>query len=97
MQIDVTVLTDEQLTALAIISPDAARQERLRRAMYPDLDTGFSALAQAVFELRQAIDNLRNTTAVRAVMSSNVLDVSEKLLAKAHSMGYSIASPTLKV
>lgn len=97
IQIDVTTLSEEQLTALALICPDTAAAERERRSAFPTLADGLGALAQAALNLEQALEGHRQTAATKAVKDTEILSIIRRLLARARIDGVEVPRPTLQV
>jgi hypothetical protein len=80
LNIDPTTLDDSQLTALAIIAPDVAQAERLRRRAFKSSSDAITALRQAHLELATIIAGNRQWKTAKKVVGTGILDVIERLL-----------------
>lgn len=95
IEIDVTTLNNEQLTALAMIAPDAVQEEQARRESFPTLDEFFNALLAGAVHLETSLSGLRGTAAVKAVQDSGLLDVVRRGVLTARRNGFVVEPPSL--
>lgn len=95
IEIDLTSLSDEQLTAMALIDPSAVKVERERRFAFDSLEEGLTALAQAYVQLSTLLDNKRNTEGTKAVKMTGIVETCERLLATARRFGVPYELPSV--
>lgn len=96
IEIDVSTLNDEQLTALAMIAPEAVMEEKDRRESFSTLDEFFNALLAGSLRLETSLAGMRGTAAVKAVRDSGLLDVVRRGLTTARHLGYVLETPSLE-
>lgn len=81
MNIDLTQLNEEQLTALAmVVDPDIIRQERTRRRSYGTMAEAMHNLEEAFGDFIRRLEKIRNTKASQVVKESNILTVIDSVL-----------------
>ena len=93
--VDLTYLDDAQLAFLSTIDPDAVNEERLRRKAYPDLEEGYSALAQAHLDMLQEIANHRKTAAMKSILGTRITEVLDRLFVTLRREGIAFDEPSL--
>ena len=76
--IDPSSLTDEQLQALMVIDPDAARAEFAKRQAYPCIEDALSDLRTAHVKFQAVLEGFRTTPVVQAIKETNLGPVLEK-------------------
>lgn len=96
MNIDVTQLTEEQLTALALIDAEAANQERARRLAYASISDFLTELFQAGLDLAGVMVQIKGTQAALAVKESNILNVIDRGMAYARNNNLAFDGPVLR-
>lgn len=96
VNIDLSTCSDEQLMMLQQVCPDDVKAERERRNAYATLEDGLNDLVQAGFELEQFLESVKNTAATRAVKDTNVVQIIQRLVARARIENYRIKKPELK-
>lgn len=97
-EINLKTLDDTQLATLAAVSTDLAlevKAERRRRSAYTTIEEGFSDLASASLKLDNALQGIKGTAATKAVRDSNIVSVTNRLLAAAEILGIEFKKPNL--
>lgn len=98
--IDLSKLSDDQLNALAIINPEAVKEEKENRSTYTaeDIKKGqiFADLDKVYKILKPVYDNSRTTDLKKAITESDLLPVLEKVFrwAKKNNTTYTPYEPT---
>ena len=80
LQIDVSILDEKQLTALALIDPDAVRKELIRRKAFATPEDAITALRQSHLELSALLEGLKDRRWVSALRKTNIISVIDRLL-----------------
>jgi hypothetical protein len=80
ISIDISKLDEKQLTALALIDPEAVKGELLRRKAYPTLTEGVTELRQAHLDLSVLLDNTSNRKTAKAVRDTGIVAIIDRLL-----------------
>lgn len=96
-QIDLTTLSDEQITAFTLIDPAAAAAERKRRSAYDNVSDLFTDLAQVGLDLEVVFENHTKSVGVKAIRDSRVLMVIRRALAYAENRDIAFTEPKLVV
>lgn len=83
VKIDLSRLDEAQLALMMAITPEEVRQERFRRAAFPDMSEAMTALAKLHFEIETFISRTKRTAAVQELEKIGVTDLLQRILATA--------------
>jgi len=96
LQIDLTTLTKEQLTALALINPEEVQAELDRRDSFENMTEFLSALAQAALDFESNSTANPHLRANRLASDTNLLMIIRSGLKLAEDLPIPFVKPTLK-
>jgi hypothetical protein len=100
LQIDLSALDSVQLATFAAVSPEFepyVRAERRSRSAYQSWEEGFTDLAQAQLNLDNALQLYKNTAATKAVKDSGIVEIVNRLLARAEVLEIPYKAPVLEI
>jgi hypothetical protein len=96
LTLDLSKLSEEQLSLLVAISPEAAKRERMRRSAFVNLTEAFTALAQVGYQLEVFVDLYKKTAATQALLDSRAIEVINRALATAMNEDIAFEMPKME-
>lgn len=93
--LDLSQLSDEQLSAFALIDEEAAKAERMRRIAFDTPEAALFDLANLQVDLEKFLADARRTSATKRLHELQMLDRLKRILVTFELNGFKFLKPSL--